>query len=201
MPINRGRLSRLAHVALIANLYLGREPCLTWLLSRSESHGSSCSNELAQHGTARHGTARHGLGKTCQTAAAQRRPQCLSKIKQCLVSPPPLVLLLLLHTHAHTSATTSSSHPNCSRPREFNKEQIAVIGEQTAQCGGGSVITAAPNLINISVSLRLRLEKSRTCTCSILKQSSLNICSPTGHLFVTPRFGCRLLIISHYCLH
>lgn len=82
-----------------------------------------------------------------QTAAAQSSPRCLSKIKQRLVSRPssssqPVLRSTRARTHRY--ATTSSSHPNCSLPREFNKEQIAVIGEQTAQYGGGSVIIAVP---------------------------------------------------------
>lgn len=48
VPINWWLLPPLAHAALIANLYPGRKPCMTWLPSRSRSCGGN-SLELAQH--------------------------------------------------------------------------------------------------------------------------------------------------------
>jgi len=126
------------------------------------------------------GAALSGSEKMCQTAAPQMRPHCLSKIKQCLASLPsaPLLLLLLLpalkymyactrtyiytYTHTHTHTPPPARTLIVSQPREFNNEQIAVIGEHTTEVGGWSsqrqcgaeTERASANWTNISVSLR-----------------------------------------------
>lgn len=174
MPINWWLLPWLAHVALIANLYLGREPCVTWLSSRSGSCGGS-SHELPQHSS---------LKKMCQTATAQRRPYCLSKIKQCLVSPtlpPPLACAQIYAcTHTHTPPPTPAPTPPPPPPPPAqtlivpspeslikNKLQLLVSKQHSMEVGVWSLLRqsskererATANLINISVSLGMRQEK------------------------------------------
>lgn len=150
----------------------------------------------------------------CQTAAAQRRPHCLSKIKQCLVSPPPdsppppppppscaqIYACVCTHTHtppppAHTLIVPS--------PESLikNKLRLLVSKQHSTEVGVWSLRRqsskgrerASANLINISVSLRLRLEQrlcGEGCSEHTEPNPMLMLYSATGHW----RHICDILI-------
>lgn len=118
----------------------------------------------------------------CQTAAAQRRPHCLSKIKQCLVSrlsssSLPGLKSTHTHMHAHTDITNMPPPPAhtlivpCPESLIKNKLRLLVSKQHSTEVGVWSLQRqcseererASANLINISVSLRLRLEQQAVC--------------------------------------